>query len=540
MASAADLLARRLYRAGCRHAFGIPGGEVLTLLRALEAAGIRFVLTKHENGAGFMAEGAHHRDGAPGILLATLGPGVVNAVNVVANAEQDRVPLIVLSGCVDEAEAASYTHQVMDHQAVFRPITKASFRLAPGNAADLADKAVAIALEGRPGPVHIDVPIGVALEEAGPAPAGRAPDQPTAPAEGPALEQARTWLAEAEKPIMLAGLDVLNEDAASTLQRFSADYGVPVITSYKAKGVLPEDDPFSLGGAGLSPVADGHLLPLVREADLILAVGYDPIEMRTGWRHPWDPAKQRVIEFAAAANHHYMHQSGLSFVCHVGAGLEALRQGSPKLSAWDPARFAATRTAIRQDLSAAEDWGPAAITETVRQVLPRNGIATVDSGAHRILLSQLWDCYEPRSLLQSTGLCTMGCALPLAIGAKIAEPGRDVVAFTGDAGLLMILGELATLAELKLPLAVVVFVDESLALIEKKQRERQLPNTGVDFGLPGGIGLDYGAIGRALGGEGITVASRAALAEALEAAFKAERFTVIGCTIPRGAYDGRI
>ena len=129
---AADLLARRLYEAGCRLAFGMPGGEVLMLVDALELAGIRFVLAKHENAAGFMAEGVYHMTGAPGILVATVGPGVANALNVAANAEQDRVPLIVVSGCVDEDEAVTYNHQVFDHQQVFRPVVKASFRVVAG------------------------------------------------------------------------------------------------------------------------------------------------------------------------------------------------------------------------------------------------------------------------------------------------------------------------------------------------------------------------------------------------------------------------
>ena len=126
---AADLLARRLHEAGCRHAFGMPGGEVLTLVDALERAGIRFVLCHHETAAGFMAEGVWHRTGAPGILVATLGPGALNGVNVVGNAAQDRVPLLLLTGCVDADEALTYTHQVLDHQAVFRPLVKAGFRL---------------------------------------------------------------------------------------------------------------------------------------------------------------------------------------------------------------------------------------------------------------------------------------------------------------------------------------------------------------------------------------------------------------------------
>ena len=158
---AADFVAKRLYEAGCRFAFGMPGGEVLTIVDALERAGIRFVLCKHENNAGFMAEGVMHRTGAPAILVGTVGPGVVNGYNVVANAYQDRVPMVVLTGCVDEDEAQMYTHQVMDHRAAFDEVTKATFCLNSKVADVIADKAVSIAMEGRAGPVLIDVPISV-------------------------------------------------------------------------------------------------------------------------------------------------------------------------------------------------------------------------------------------------------------------------------------------------------------------------------------------------------------------------------------------
>ena len=161
-ARAADHLARRLHDAGCRHAFGMPGGEVLTVMDALARAGIEVTLARHENAAAFMAEGVWHRTGAPGILLATLGPGVLNGVNAIANAHQDRVPLIVISGCVDADEALTYSHQILDHEAVLAPVTKATFRLTAQGCDIIADKAVGVATEGRPGPVHIDVPISVA------------------------------------------------------------------------------------------------------------------------------------------------------------------------------------------------------------------------------------------------------------------------------------------------------------------------------------------------------------------------------------------
>jgi len=362
-----------------------------------------------------------------------------------------------------------------------------------------------------------------------------ASQSPVAPAPGPDLAQARHWLTEAKKPIMIIGVDVLSERSSQAVRTFAQKFQIPVLTTYKAKGILPEDDTLSLGGIGLSPVADRQLLPFVEEADLIICAGYDPIEMRTGWQDVWDPKKQNVIDITAAPNTHYMHQASLSFVCHIGAGLEAISDGVTPAATWDNARFDDVRARLRQAFRVDEDWGPAAIVETVRKALPKNAVATVDSGAHRILLSQVWQCYEPGGLLQSTGLCTMGCALPLAMGASIASPQTPVVAFTGDAGLLMCLGELATVAELKLPLIIIVFVDASLSLIEIKQRGRQLKNAGVDFDL-----IDFAAVGTALGGNGTTVTSRDGLNQALCDAAKDNRFTLIGCVIDRQAYDGRL
>ncbi len=530
---AADLVARRLYEAGCRHAFGMPGGEVLTLVDALEKAGIEFVLCKHENAAGFMAEGTHHVTGAPGIMVATVGPGAMNGVNVVANAHQDRVPLIVLTGCVDADEALTYTHQVLDHRKVFEEITKATFTLTAQGADIIADKAVGIAREGREGPVHIDVPISVADAKVSVTPRRRPAASPVAPA-GADLETAVSWLSEAKRPVIVAGLDVLKDGSSDALAAFARKRGIPVVTSYKAKGVLPEDDPLALGGAGLSPLADKHLLPFIEASDLILCVGYDPIEMRPGWREIWDPARTRVIDIASVQNDHYMHQATLNFVADTGATLAALDAAdSPQV--WSGGEVAALKSALAGAFPADDDWGPAAVIDVCRKMLPRDTIATADSGAHRILLSQMWECYHPKGLLQSSALCTMGCAVPLAMGAKYADPARTVVSFSGDAGMLMVAGELSTAAEHGHNTIFVVFVDASLALIELKQRQRQMTNRGVDFAKH-----DFAALGRAFGGAGHEVGSRAELEAALIAAQKANTFTVIAAVIDRHAYDGRI
>ena len=530
----ADVLARRLYEAGCRHAFGMPGGEVLTLIDALEKAGIAFHLCKHENAGGFMAEGVHHRDGAPAILVATVGPGAMNGVNVVANAHQDRVPMLVLTGCVDAAEAQQYTHQVLDHEAVFRPITKATFRLDSAAADLIADKAVSIATEPRCGPVHVDVPISAADAPSQDRGARRPSASAVAPF-GPDLARAMGWLEKSRKPLAIIGLDVLYDGSASEVSDFINRYQIPFISTYKAKGILPEDHPLCLGGAGLSPLADKHLLPLVRQSDLILCIGYDPIEMRPGWQNIWDPENQNVIDISAEPNTHYMHQATLNFVADTKATLAALSQAAPQNVTWPDAEPQETRKALNTAFPSNDEWGPGAVIAEARATLPSGTLATADSGAHRILLSQMWACDEPRGLIQSSALCTMGCAIPMAIGLKLAAPERPVISFSGDAGYLMVAGELATASEMGIAPIFLVFVDASLALIELKQRQRKMQNRGVDFETH-----DFAAMGRSFGGNGVTVKNRSELRAALNDAVQSDKFTVIAAMIERGGYDGRI
>ncbi len=533
---AADVLARRLYAAGCRHAFGMPGGEVLTLLDAFERAGISFHLAKHENAGGFMAEGTWHMSGAPAILLATIGPGVTNAVNVVANASQDRVPLIIISGAIDAVEAATYTHQVLDHRAILKPICKASFELTAGAAGAIADKAVNVAMQMRCGPVHIDVPIAVAGAPAEDYPWQRARLERVRPVAGEALEAARGWVAGAERPLLIIGHDAILDGSSEQLREVAAATHIPVMTTYKAKGVIPEDAKNVVAGFSLSPLADSHLLPLVGQADVVVLAGFDPIEVRTGWRNPFNLDRQKVIEIAGEVNDHYVHQSSVSFICHTGEGVKALFAGIERSLAWSRCTPVEVRTALSTAYGQSDDWGPAAIVDEVRNTLPSDAVLTIDTGAHRIVASQVWQSSAPSCLLQSVGLGSMGCGLPLAIGAKLAAPDRVAVVMTGDGGLMMALGELSTLSDLELAIPVVVFVDRSLALIEKKQRERQLPNAGVDF--PGDY--DYVQLAQAFGGSGCEVNSRHELAGALTKALAAPTFSLLACVIDRQAYDGRL
>lgn len=529
LVTGADLLAVRLAAAGATHAFGIPGGEVLALVDALERAGIRFLLAKHENAAGFMAEGLWHATGALPVLVATLGPGVANAVNVVANAQQDRVPLVFVTGCVDQALAESYTHQIFDHQAVLRPLVKASFRAAPDTEDLVVEKALAIAMRGRPGPVHIDLPISVAEART---PRRGPPAMVRLLAGAPAdLSAARDLVAAARKPLVIAGLDLVNQGGAAALDTFLMRTGAPLLTTYKAKGLVPEDHPQVIGGVGLSPKADAIVRPLIDAADLIVLAGYDPIEMRQGWRNPW-PAGKRVIDIVAEDMPHGMHSAKLRLEGDVGAILRGLAEGGMPSNAWPDREPAAIRKIFRQAFAAPSRWGPHAVFETLREAAPAGTVATADSGAHRILLSQMWECDGPRRLLQSTGLCTMGCALPLATGAALGS-GRPVLCFTGDAGLEMVLGELATLRDLRLPVVIAVLVDESLGLIALKQRQLGFKQAGVDFGA-----TDFAAVAQAMGGHGATMSDRDSLKREAAAAFERNGFTLLACRIDARDYEG--
>ncbi|MCU0909975.1 MAG: thiamine pyrophosphate-binding protein [Rhodobacteraceae bacterium] len=530
----ADIIGAALAGAGATHAFGIPGGEVLALMQGLDAAGIGFVLVKHENGGGFMAEGLWHTTGALPVLVATLGPGVANAVNVVANAMQDRVPLVFLTGCVDADLAETYTHQVFDHQAMLRPIVKGSFRLARGAVGAGMAKAIALALSGQPGPVHVDVPIGVAEAPA------EEPPPPPPQIGGPGLPPKRSIdaalgaLIRAERPLAIAGVDAVNEGAGEAVAGFCRRHGIPLITTYKGKGLMDEADPLCLGGAGLSPKADRILMPLIEKADCLLLLGYDPIEMRAGWRDPWT-RDQTVVEIAPAPRGHGMHRADHVLLGALAETLPALAHDAPER--WADGAPAAARAALAQAFAVPDHWGPHQVFATLREVMPPDTVATADSGAHRILFSQMWHCPSPRGMLQSSGLCTMACAVPLAAGAKLGRREAPVLAVVGDAGLEMGAGELATLAALGLPVVICVLVDDSLALIELKQRGTQRPNLGVDFGGPG-RGTDFAGLARAFGGHGVEVTDAVSLAREARAALGRDRFTLIAARIPRRAYDG--
>ncbi len=530
----ADIVAKTLRIHQVRHAFGVPGGEVVTLIDALQAEGITFNLTRHETSAAIMAAGASTISGNPELLVTTVGPGLANAVNGIADAVQERVPLIVISGIVDRATRARYTHQVIDHAQLLRPLVKASFEIEPESAASTVARALAIATTEPMGPVHLDLSPAVAASSSPSAFIPKAPKRFITPASitDPGVRLLAERIRTADRPLLLVGLETARSQAGPAMQHLAETIGAPVITTYKAKGIIPEDHPLALGGAGLSPLADKILLPLIEKADLVLAFGYDPIEMRLGWLD-FVADQTKLVDVSKALPDHGMHHAGTWICAEPRSVLQALNGSLVERKGWVGGEPVEAKAALEHVFSTKDTWGPHAIVDHLNEAAGTDGLVTVDSGAHRILLSQKWRAATPLSLIQSAGFCTMNASLPLAIGAKVADPSRRVFAVMGDGGLEMGIGELATVRDLGLPLTIVLFQDSSLALIAMKQASAGLAAAGVALGE-----TDFAAVAFGFGGYGVNVETIDDFRTELEGAARRAGFSLIACRFDASAYDG--
>jgi len=529
----AEIIAQALYEEGVRHAFGIPGGEVLELLEAFRKTGIQFVLTKQELGAGFMAEASHQLTGRPGVLVATLGPGITNTATAVAQALLDRSTLIVVTGEVAGALKPIYTHQIIDQESLLRPLVKWSTTIAAKNAFDQVRKGIAIAKAHAPGPVHFNLPTDVAGIEQAEARRFAPVAVRTLPRRED-LTVAGSWLRKARKPLAFAGIGVQLDGAEREFRRFIEAWRIPFVATYKAKGVVAEDHALCLGATGLSPVVDKIHMAHVREADLVLTIGFDPVELRADWIAPWDE-KKATINIDLAPNTHHVYRTAIEYAGSIGGCLQELVQSAPGRapSRWADAELERYRKTVQHALAGRpqQGLGPYQVAAALREVFPRDTIATIDTGSHRILINHVWQAYEPRRLLQSNGLGSMGYALPAAIGAKLLFPKRPVLAMMGEAGLDMVIGEMALLAHHKLALTIVVFRDDMLSLIRLKQQRMKLPPTGVATGSP-----DYVMLAEAYGGNGFVVNSVPELKKAARTALAGKRFTLIEARIDPAEY----
>src|SRR5579863_8928669 len=438
--STAELIVECLENEGVTHVFGIPGEENIHLVEAISRSSIRYVLTRHEQGASFMAETYGRLTGQAGVCSATLGPGAINLLLGTADATTNSTPLVALSAQVGLHRIYKESHQSVDLVSMFSPVTKwADLVLTPGAVPEMVRKAFKLAQTERPGAVYLAVPEDVEamavpddlipLELNVPRPDEPSPSQ---------IGRAAAVLDGSRRPLVLAGHGAARTGAAGALRRFSEQLGLPVATTFHGKGVFPGDHPHALGAVGFMShdyVNFGFL-----EADVIVCVGYelqefDPVRINPGG----DKRILHLSRFLAEVDAHYDVEVGVQ--ADIGRILDALAAATTR-------RFGlgASEEKIRRlladelALGAADDsfpLKPQRIVADTRAALGRSDIVLADTGAVKMWMARLYPTYEPNTCLISNGLSTMAFGVPGAIGAKLARPDCRVLAAVGDGAFMM-------------------------------------------------------------------------------------------------------
>ncbi len=484
--SVATRMAETMKSYGVRFVFGIPGNDVLELIRACEAQDIRFILAKSEPSAGFMADAVAQLTGDPAACIFALGPGVVNGATGVAGALMERTPVIILGGEMAANRRGLYTHQVFDHVALMAPISKMAAELNPERASQQMAKALDVAMCEPRGPVFLNCPADATRAEAEETKTYTSTPQQLGVASDAACADARNALTKAKKPLALIGLGALRPGVPEPVKQFLENWQLPFLTTFKAKGVVSERHALSLGALGLSPIVDELTLDLVAQADHLTLIGFDPIELRDAWINAWGPDTPCItLDWATQTNR--MFPPGQQIIGDLPINLHAIAQDASPATTWPGETLEAYRAAtatIVMPRTPKSGVSPAALFAAVNEHLDDDTICTADVGAHRILACHALKCTMPNQLLQSNGLCSMGYAIPAAVAASLAEPDKRLVALLGDGSALMSLGELAVVAEHDLPITVVVLNDDALTLIELKQTKLQVETGSVRFKSP--------------------------------------------------------
>ncbi|GAB2966041.1 acetolactate synthase large subunit [Amycolatopsis acidiphila] len=485
--SAAELIVACLRTEGVEFVFGIPGEENIHLTNALDASPIRYVLTRHEQAASFMAEMYGRVTGKAGVVSATLGPGAINLQLGVADATTNSTPLVALSAQVGRHREYKESHQFVDLVRMFAPITQFAATVPLAAAIpEMVRRAFKTAQTERPGAVYLAVPEDV---EDAPVPPEAKPMplnvvRPEAPSAAQ-VERAATILRSAVRPVLLAGHGAARAGAGPALAKFAEHTGIPVATTFHGKGVLPDDHPCSLGTIGF--MRHDYANFGFDEADVVIAVGYELQEFDPVKINPRaDKAIIHIHRFPAEVDAHYPIAVGIEG--DISASLDELRAAVPPPTEPTPVPQR-VRALLADELArgAADDrWplSPQRIVADTREALGRADIALVDTGAVKMWMARLYPTYEANTCLISNGLSTMGFALPGAIGVHLAAPGRKVLAVTGDGAFLMHSQEIETAVRERIPLTVLVWEDNGYGLIEWKMRLETGKTSNVSFGNP--------------------------------------------------------
>ena len=531
-ASTAQVMTDYLKAADIPFVFGYPGTSNIEFMEGARQRGVDTVLARREGTAVFMAEAFGMLTGRPGVCISTLGPGSTALVNGVAAAHLDRVPMLAISGQISSQREPYFTHQVVDHKLLFSSVTKWAGRVEAGSVATIMRKALRLATAERPGPVHLTTNSDVAGAAAGETDVHLPPLAPAVTGTRViAVDGAdpRSMVREARRPVLLVGTTVVRQDGGAAVKRFAEAHGVPVIVSPMAKGVFPEDHELF---AGVLDMACNEVVwGFLDRADLVLAAGFDPVELIK----PWQIAAP-VLHLDATENVDQIYRAEVELVGSVGELLDWLSD-EVHGTAWETSDLTAHRAQLRDTYYSGRVQGklnPTDVVDAVRSNVPDDTIVTTDVGSHKLLVGQGWTSLEPRTSLMTNGLSSMGFSLPAAIGAKLTCPDREVVCTTGDGGFAMVQGELRLASSLGLGIIVVVLCDNSLNRIELKQMKLGYPSTATRIET-----TDLVALAGSMECDGVLVRDVASLERAVADARGLTRPLVIDARIDPSQYESQ-
>lgn len=529
---ASDLFVNCLEVENIKVVFGIPGEENADLMMSLEASdSIQFILTRHEQGAAFMAEVYGRLTGNPAVCLSTLGPGATNLMTGVADSNMDHAPMLVITGQGATTRLHKESHQIIDTVKMFEPITKwAREILHPDNIPEMVRKAIRIARSEKPGACHLDFAEDIAkLNTDMPALTPRLYRRPVA--DEVIIDRAFELIKKAKRPIILAGNGCFRRRASQQLRLFCEKTGIGVLSTFMAKGCVDVDAHYSLFTIGLG--SKDLVAYALDDADLVITVGYDMVEY-----HPrlWNPDRSKHIihaDFLASEIDAFYHPE-IEVVGDLGYTLKMLNKridDSPALH-FDLSGQARVRQLMRQEIDQYNNDDtsgtikPQKVIFEVRQSLDRNDIVLSDVGAHKMWIARHYHCHEPNTCLIPNGFCSMGFALPGAIAANLVHPDRRIIAICGDAGFLMNVQEMETARRLNSNIVVMVWVDNAYGLIEWKQFNEFGRHTDLSFGNP-----DWQMLAKSFGWQGHWVEHSVDLAKTLKQAFNEKGPSLIALPI---------
>ncbi len=517
---ASDLFVKCLEQEGIEYIFGVPGEENADFMISLEKSdSIKFILTRHEQGAAFMAEVYGRLTGNAAGCLGTLGPGATNLITGVADSNMDRAPMLVLTGQGSSQRLHKESHQIMDVVQMFTPVTKWSQSvLHQDNIPEMIRKAIRIAKTEKPGACHIELPEDLAKLETTTKPL--IPHKFRRPvADDKIVDKAFALIKKAKRPIILAGNGCIRKRASKQLRHFCEQTGIGVISTFMAKGCVDMDADYCLYTIGLQ--AKDYVACAIDAADLVITLGYDMVEY-----HPelWNSHKDKEIihiDFLPAEiDANYAPETEvIGDLAHTLWMLNQRADVTNDLS-FDLSQQKSTRQQMGDELAEYKDDNatgklkPQKVLWDVRQVMGANDIVLSDVGAHKMWIARHYQCHEPNTCLIPNGFCSMGFALPGAIAAALVHPEQRILAICGDAGFLMNVQEMETAKRLKSNIVVMVWEDKMYGLIAWKQQNQFGTHTDLSFDNP-----DWLQLASAFGWKGHFVDSSSALTDTLETAF---------------------